>query len=1128
MKITYYISIGMIALAMLLGGCDKRNDVERKDLSFLGMNQNEVFDPVKYPYLSAFTGNMTGNDLLTILDTGMKILNESQRLGYTSSSDYQAMLGIMTHLRDTMAQEMTTEALDTTLVADLSALLAIMAGEDPLYPDCQLGATLDQLVRKAGPDVLSNEVTAMLTYLVAMDTTTLKNAVSGLSIADIKEHPEAFETLMTKVNGLLDPGPTGRYNALYEGLIDYGGSNGIIDQLGAVSGSEITLGDLKPVLDALQAIDFSSSGFLAAETETALDNAITAVEKIIDGRASSLEQADVENIAGLLYKLVAWMNNSGDSSIDPEVIRDTLTEIIDLLATDASVRQELSSMLFALAELLHSDDMPLILADLHDRVLHEGAVTDDKKLRTLLDEVLKSLPSISDSDIHLPHECTDILGLIGNDPTGYEDADKALFDYLIKRNQYGYDRSVTGGESAFVSLLKAMQNADFPARMGVVALMIPIQIDALSIVYPRYWNGTSYQTATKDNTLDIADFLASEIVRAIKFRYGGGEYNPSMGGAPKLGHDADRVKNADYNDDGVVDPNEAMYWLLWHKTYHLQYDLIISFQKDYNGVARFAFMRVQDLTALITSPAGNPYGLDLAPPPNALSVSAVNAGMIRDYVPALAALSGWNYEVKTSNGHVTEVNPLSDPTNDDDPPNHRLINVMWPLMDYFWNENQADNRIYMLVDLLKTILDTSSLISDDGLTLANNATTATVLQNVEGPNGDGLLTMAIRPHDADPYGILHGGLPFIANVISRLNNQPFGDGTILSAIADDMNTELISWVSGYGSGDTDLRFVNKLEETLFELDDQGTTAMQRLELFVSQNQGPLADLCVALGDLMTKGNDLDPLVDYAVSGAFFANLQTIWDNGNTWDKLQADIDDINLQIQTISGNTGFDFMTELQASLADLRDLHTTPADIGSRPVTAMLRHLLTPSGGASHYNPFVDGLLSLTCKTLDLYDENYNPGAVISPTGITADTTVVEAVQRVTGTYDLLPLQNLLFALTEKQTDEGELLLFKLLSDLSTFSDEAFGDEELPMSIVQSLFREVDVRGTPTSAVAVVMDQIYPGMVLVHSGGLSFQDVIGDTNRLFGGLDMQPNGEVYTTLFQALDFVVQNVRVQQ
>lgn len=304
--------------------------------------------------------------------------------------------------------------------------------------------------------------------------------------------------------------------------------------------------------------------------------------------------------------------------------------------------------------------------------------------------------------------------------------------------------------------------------------------------------------------------------------------------------------------------------------------------------------------------------------------------------------------------------------------------------------------------------------------------------------------------------------------------------------------------------------------------------MQRLELFVSQNQGPLADLCVALGDLMTKGNDLDPLVDYAVSGAFFANLQTIWDNGNTWDKLQADIDDINLQIQTISGNTGFDFMTELQASLADLRDLHTTPADIGSRPVTAMLRHLLTPSGGASHYNPFVDGLLSLTCKTLDLYDENYNPGAVISPTGITADTTVVEAVQRVTGTYDLLPLQNLLFALTEKQTDEGELLLFKLLSDLSTFSDEAFGDEELPMSIVQSLFREVDVRGTPTSAVAVVMDQIYPGMVLVHSGGLSFQDVIGDTNRLFGGLDMQPNGEVYTTLFQALDFVVQNVRVQQ
>jgi len=86
-------------------------------------------------------------------------------------------------------------------------------------------------------------------------------------------------------------------------------------------------------------------------------------------------------------------------------------------------------------------------------------------------------------------------------------------------------------------------------------------------------------------------------------------------------------------------------------------------------------------------------------------------------------------------------------------------------------------------------------------------------------------------------------------------------------------------------------------------------------------------------------------------------------------------------------------------------------------------------------------------------------------------------------------------------------------------------GTDELPISILQCLFRDVPLKGASTSAAAVVLDQV--DLSAVVSGTVSLQNVIGDLYTLFSGLDMTPGGEVYTTLYKALDFAVQNASVR-
>jgi len=1191
-----------MVLGLVLSGCDKRTDETRSDLSFGGMNQTALLSSNDYPSLNQFLGEMSQQDLMDFLATSLDILNIYNNMGYTQADHYDTLLNIMKNLKETMgAPEEAPEGFDTHLTNNISSILDIMTGADTDWPGCEIGHLLDKVFENLGTGCLTGEIYELLSYIMGADTATLEGAVSGISLQGIIDNKDDFNTLMGVINAGADP--TGKYANVYEGLFDYDGTEGIVDQLSTVAGSELKISDIKQILEDIQGFDLSAGNFITEDTETRLDQAITALIKIIEGKSSSLGQADMENIIGLLSDAVSSLNagdcdnwvewvidtsykktggathndvlymcttdhtsaiddepgvgtswatywdevytwttdtayGAGDrvyhnkvlykcttahtsatddkpgeganwedfwdrSSIDPDVMKNALTELLSLFATDGNTRQYLKDLLYSAGLLLTSDDLEGILTEAEDNILNTD-VTSRDTLKAFLQNAMVNLPAVTDGARALPDELVDICKNIAQaSDADIPGIDTGLYEYSIKRDRFGDLRSVSGEESSLVSLIKSIQNADVDLMIHAVALIIPLDLYALDLVHPQDSGGNDIN---KDSTRNVAEFLVSEIVRAVKYRWGGSSPSVNNGGAPS---------SADYDGSGEVDPNEAMYWLFWGKPYNVRYTLLITFSADFTGVLDFAFMQLKDLTALVSSPNNNSYALDLSEP-EVSNASTVYPGRIRDFIPALAALSGWYYDVTTSSGHVTAITPVSDPAIDT--PQHTLIALMAPLMEYFWDQGEIDN----LASLLTDMLDSDTLDDVSGVIVADydgNYTTAEMLQTLEGTNGIGLLTKALRTHGDE--GILDPVLGALAKIITQLN-----DAGVLDALVTELDE---GWSEKYDNpdDDADKRFIDNFIEKYFEdTDALDRTVIDRAEIFLNTNHDALVTMTTDLGNLLINNDatDIDPLLAYITGSSavddntFFNNLNNIWASGTTWDNLKADLDTITPCIKNITGKDSFDILGSLDTVLADLKDLDNPPADIDDKPGTRLLRHLLMEdSSSSTYYNPFVDNLLTILFKAVDIYDETYNPTG-----GITADTTLVQLISTLSSLYDLKPMQNLLVALTGKTiVASGDLLLWELLSDAHSLASDILVDEEISTAFLQAMFREVPVKGGSCSVISTALDLIK--LSAITNDGLSMQYVLEDLAKLLVSLDLEPGGDVYKMIYDVLDFVIQS-----
>ncbi|MEA2101605.1 MAG: hypothetical protein U9P80_03400 [Thermodesulfobacteriota bacterium] len=1203
LNIWLYIALIM---GLILSGCDKRTDETRSNTKFEGMNQESLLPEGQYPDLNRLIGEMSMQDLMEFLQNSMNILNAYDNSAYTTKEDYQTMLNLMENLRDSMSENIAAADSSFSLSENLAAALKIISGNDIEYPGCATGDILDRLIKRLGPGCMEEEIYTMLEYIMEADTATLEGALSGLDLDTITApaHETSFNNIIDVIHDAADP--DARYANIYEGLFDYNGDQGILDQLIAVPGNEITIGDLETVLTDLQDIDLSAGDLINTDTETRLDQAIDALIKIMDGNASLLGPTDMENIIGLLHDTVAWLNAGAcdnwvewttdtaykktggvnhnnvlylctdthtsaantepgigagwetywaavstwttdtayiadnrvyhdkvlykcisghtsfaadepgvganwetfwdTASMDPGVMKSAITELLDLFATDPTTRQALKDLLYSTGLLLTSEDMEGILIEAEDNILNP-AVTPRDTLKAFLQNAMMDLPAATDDTRTLPDDLVDICKKIAQiSDADIPEIDTGLYEYFAQRDRFGEPRSVVpDNESALVSIIKATNNADIALYLHVKAsiLGIPIYLDfyALDTIDPAGSYGISR---------NVSQFLMGEIVRAVKYRWGGDLPSVNDGGAPS---------DADYNGSGAVDPNEAIYWLFWEKKYDASMTSAgFTFSAEFHGVINMSFMRLDDLKNAIIGPPPivipdkTNYAMDLGEP-EVNDGSTVYLGRIRDFIPALAALSGWDYAVSTNSGHVTAVTPVSDPATDT--PQHSLIALMAPLMESFYDRGRLD----LLVSLLTGMLDHDTLDTVYGLDVADydgNYTTATILQALEGTNGEGLLTKALRSHGDE--GILDPLLGASTKIIGRLDD---------SGVLDNLVTELNEvWGEKYDNPevDADKRFIDTfIKESFVDTDAQDRTWIDRLEIFLYTNHAALVTLTNDLGNLIinNEATDIDPLLAYITGGLqaqdnrFFSNLKGIWDNGVTWDKLNTDIDTLNTGIKNITGKESFGLLDNMETLLDDLDDLDNPPADIADRPVSELALYLLEDKDGWN-YNPFVDSLLNITLKTLDLYDETYNPGGEIN-----RDLLLVQAVNSLT--TNLLPMQNLVAALTAKKVAPGSdtFLIWQLLCDTNDLSKAIMGTEDLSTAFLQAMFKKVEVDGGTDSVISAALGLME--LEAITGEEVSMQGVMDDLYWLMEGSDLKPGGDLYATIHSALGFVVQN-----
>jgi hypothetical protein len=82
-------------------------------------------------------------------------------------------------------------------------------------------------------------------------------------------------------------------------------------------------------------------------------------------------------------------------------------------------------------------------------------------------------------------------------------------------------------------------------------------------------------------------------------------------------------------------------------------------------------------------------------------------------------------------------------------------------------------------------------------------------------------------------------------------------------------------------------------------------------------------------------------------------------------------------------------------------------------------------------------------------------------------------------------------------------------------------GTEDISTAFLQAMFKKVSVDGKNESVISAALGLIE--LEAIISEEISMQGVMDDLYRLMEGSDLKPGGDLYTTIYNALGFVVQN-----
>ncbi len=242
-----FIIAVLVLLGMSITACDKRSDVTRDSLSFDGINTEELL--AGEDNLNELVGHLTFGQVLDLLGNSLKTLNTLAEQGYTTKEDYQTLLNILKNVHQYLLDEKAEYETKYGADPDLYDLDHPNTMSDLLdmAVKAKVGLLLNQVLKQAGSDCLTQNIYPMISYAMGADDEILKNALSGsggISLDTLREG-DNLDNLMRVANGLIDQ--DGKYKDIHNSIR-------MLDYLLKTEQNSVTIDDIRDLFDSLSTL----------------------------------------------------------------------------------------------------------------------------------------------------------------------------------------------------------------------------------------------------------------------------------------------------------------------------------------------------------------------------------------------------------------------------------------------------------------------------------------------------------------------------------------------------------------------------------------------------------------------------------------------------------------------------------------------------------------------------------------------------------------------------------------------------------------------------------------------------------------------------------------------------------
>lgn len=706
--ISKFTVLGLVILALVLGGCDKRKGVERGDVSFEALNSEEIKGE-DTKELQNLLGHMTYGDLLDLLDDSMEKLNTLAKNGETTSTDYQTLHSLIENVYHAMLSEQkeyerTGQAEESSQA--LNDLITAAA-------DSEVGVILNQLIRKTGSDILTENVYPMLVYALGADDDILKNATSGLTVGSFEaaDEPKFYQAL-TVVNKLIDEDNPryADYDAVRADL------KALVNTLKKNEDLDLKVEDLKDTLDDLLVKD-------AADTEeesTSLDSEV--LEAAIEAFGALWEDED----PAFRAQIKVILAEAGALMTAPVAKESTNVWDADNMTDLARILNNLEEVMGAPGSTRRAKLKDFVAAVLKGMSATSDGATLEGMVRAI------SQVDIDNNDLYDIREPG--IGFATKFDQSTNLVDKGLIQ-AVRYNLYAQDRAFDKNDektSELRSLIYLMQQAN-------------VDYDTLSSVTSPD-NGGSVSNVT----VNIDAWTIGEIATALDWA---ARYNRDGSCGWMAAADC---ADANGYKDGKIDDFETFHWLMYKKKYKLMNLLNV------NGMA--GMMTNQIAFSLMWGfRPGVPESFASFVDLSGAAVPGVTQGEYSDNAwksDSTYALPGARHQL------FALFNPLMQYFWEKNGPQGAV-----DMAGLLIGMNEIDPAQYqtLYVGALGWVANSNATFRTDNL--------GEILKAVEGPSGYGTLYYALRSHEKGAMDgkLLDALLAVLMRVVDKLDSQKVKD-----------------------------------------------------------------------------------------------------------------------------------------------------------------------------------------------------------------------------------------------------------------------------------------------------------------------------------------------------------------